>query len=174
MREKNSDYIYFPVRTYSVLFSFDKSCQRDTLYIQGKQFSGSNFEVFMTIYSFSIFDGTLYSPVFTEGSTRPLPIEVPTIWAVKPDRTDVVACSNLSSARAYADGRAPEKNDTHVEASLKVRAYRSPSGQYYVKHGNQRLDCHNQATARYYVRNGVPTSVMLEATLSDLASSLNQ
>jgi len=39
MREKNSDYIYFQVRTFYVLLSFDKSCQRDTLYIQGKQFS---------------------------------------------------------------------------------------------------------------------------------------
>ena len=48
MREKNSDYIYFQVRTVFVLLSFDKLTQRDTLYIQGKQFSYSNSEVFMT------------------------------------------------------------------------------------------------------------------------------
>jgi len=96
------------------------------------------------------------------------PDRIEQIWALTHDRSAIVACHNLASARAIADGRAPEKNETHIQASLRVRAFRSPSGQYYVKHGNQRLDCANQSTARYYVRNGVPVLVMLEASLSTL------
>lgn len=126
------------------------------------------------IYSPSIFDGILYSPVFTDGPTRPLNVEVPTIYAVSPCRNEVVDCHNLASARAYASGRLPTKSNAPKQTTVSVSAFVSPSGQYYVQHGNQRMDVANASTARYYVKNGVPASVLLAASLSDLALSLNQ
>ena len=143
MREKNSDYIYFQVRTVFVLLSFDKLTQRDTLYIQGKQFSYSNSEVFMTTIQ-------------------------PNFFAVTPDRLRVVGCHNLASARAYASGRLPNKVTNDDATTVSVTAYVSPTGQYYVMHGNQRMDVANASTARHYVKHGVAISTMLSASLSSL------
>ena len=185
MREKNSDYIYFQVRTVFVLLSFDKRSQRDTLYIQGKQFSGSFFEVFMT-YSISpsynyirpiniLNDGTIYRSGI-ENTDRTLAIvtqprtsaKVPTWQAVRHDRSAVVQCHNLASARVIAEGRAPNKVDVKSETTVNVQAFVSPSGQYYVQHGNQRMDVANASTARHYVKHGVAISTMLAASLSSL------
>ena len=152
MRENNSDYNYFPVRTFYVLLSFDKSCQRDTLYIQGKQFSRSNFEVFMTT--------TLGTPSFTH-------IE-PNFVALASDRLTIVGCHNLSSARAYATGRLPNKVAEKPVSTVNVTAFVSPTGQYYVQHGNQRMDVANAQTARYYAKHGVAVSTMIAASLSSL------
>ena len=130
----------------------------------------------MSIYSDTVFSGFSYFPVFTDGNARPLPAYVPTIYAVRPDRTEVVACANLASARAIAEGRAPCLVATQREATLSVTAYRSPSGQYYVTVELQgsvseaittvRIDCANQATARHYYRNGVPTFLVTEELLN--------
>ena len=79
-----------------------------------------------------------------------------------------VLCSNVQSAIAYNTGRVPEYRDPSGEATLSVTAYVSPTGQYYVMHGNQRMDVANASTARHYVKNGVPVSTMLEASLSTL------
>ena len=98
MREKNSDYIYFQVRTVFVLLSFDK----------------------------------------------------------------------LTSARAYASGRLPNKVTNDDATTVSVTAYVSPTGQYYVMHGNQRMDVANASTARHYVKHGVAISTMLSASLSSL------
>lgn len=92
----------------------------------------------------------------------------PNFFAVLPHRQAIVGCHNQSSAVAYATGRLPNKTEGDTETRVAVHAFRSPSGQFYVKHGNQRLDCANQATARYYLHNGVPLSVMLSASLSSL------
>jgi len=81
---------------------------------------------------------------------------------------NTVLCANIQSARAYREGRLPEKNDEVNGSTLSVTAYVSPTGQYYVMHGNQRMDVANAQTARYYVKNGVPVSVMLAASLSSL------
>ena len=81
---------------------------------------------------------------------------------------NTVICSNLQSALAYRSGRLPEKNDAAEPTTVSVTAFVSPSGQYYVMHGNQRMDVANAQTARYYVKNGVPVSVMLAASLSTL------
>ena len=185
MREKNSDYIYFPVRTFFVLLSFDKRSQRDTLYIQGKQFSGSFFEVFMT-YSISpsynyirpiniLNDGTIYRSgientdrTFAIVSQPKTSAKVPTWQVVRYDRYDVVQCHNLASARVIAEGRAPNKVTTKQAVTVKVQAFVSPSGQYYVMHGNQRMDVANAATALHYVKHGVAVSIMLAASLSSL------
>lgn len=134
-------------------------------------FASLSCEVFMTIYSDNVFSGVRYSPVFTGGITRHLAVKVPTIYAVRADRSEIVACSNLASARAYAEGRAPALtvDTTKPVATVSVTAWVSPTGQYYVMHGNQRMDVANAATARNYVRNGVAVSTMLAASLSQLS-----
>ena len=92
----------------------------------------------------------------------------PNFIALTSDRSTLVGCHNLSSALAYASGRLPNKVDVEPQRTLKVTAFVSPTGQYYVMHGNQRMDVANAQTARYYVKNGVPVSVMLAASLSTL------
>tara|TARA_R100001082_G_scaffold110582_3_gene90919 strand:- start:254 stop:613 length:360 start_codon:yes stop_codon:yes gene_type:complete len=95
---------------------------------------------------------------------NPAPIEQ--IWAVRHDRSELVRCHNMSSARAIAEGRAPSKVEVQPQRTLKVKAFVSPTGQYYVMHGNQRMDVANAQTARHYVKNGVAIETMLEASLS--------
>ena len=179
MREKNSDYIYFQVRTVFVLLSFDKSPQRDTLYIQGKQFSRSNSEVFMT-YSISpsfnyirpitiLNDGTLASLSQPKTSAK-----VPTWQVVTADRSRAVQCHNYQSALAIAEGRAPEKNERQdAEFTYRCQAFVSPSGQYYIEiaAGSQkvRLDVANAQTARHYVKNGVSTTITNDAYFDQYA-----
>ena len=92
----------------------------------------------------------------------------PNFVALTPCRTQLVGCHNHSSAVAYATGRLPEKDNTRQSVTVDVTAFVSPRGQYYVMHGNQRMDVANASTARYYVKNGVPVSVMLAASLSTL------
>ena len=81
---------------------------------------------------------------------------------------NVVHCANIQSAIAYRTGRVPEGRTSEEVSTVSVTAYVSPTGQYYVMHGNQRMDVANAQTARYYVKNGVPVSVMLAASLSSL------
>ena len=81
---------------------------------------------------------------------------------------NTVICANLQSALAYRDGRAPVRNTEASETTVSVTAFVSPRGQYYVMHGNQRMDVANAQTARYYVKNGVPVSTMIAASLSSL------
>ena len=96
-------------------------------------------------------------------------LRVPTFRAVRHDRSEIVDCANLASARAIAEGRAPSK-DTRVPqpSTVLVTAYVSPTGQYYVMHGNQRMDVANAQTARYYVKNGVDVNTLLTASLATL------
>ena len=66
-------------------------------------------------------------------------LRVPTFRTVRPDRSEVVDCANLASARAIAEGTAPSKNTKVSKPStVSVKVYVSPTGQYYVMHGNQR------------------------------------
>ncbi len=92
----------------------------------------------------------------------------PNFVALTPCRTQLVGCHNHSSAVAYATGRLPSKDNTRQPVTVSVTAFVSPRGQYYVMHGNQRMDVANASTARYYVKNGVPVSVMVAASLSTL------
>ena len=90
----------------------------------------------------------------------------PNFLALSADRQTIVGCHNLSSARAYASGRVPEGlRPFKAEPTLPVWAYRSPSGQYYVQTrlSGVRIDCHNQATVRYYLRHGVSLSLVVAA-----------
>jgi len=95
-------------------------------------------------------------------------LRVPTYRAVRHDRSEVVDCHNLASARAIAEGRAPSRSVEPVQTRVNVTAFVSPSGQYYVQHGNQRMDVANAQTARYYVKNGVDVNTLLTACLATL------
>jgi len=105
----------------------------------------------------------------------------PNFVALASDRLTIVGCHNLSSARAYATGRVPELRPFKAVPTLPAKAaFRSPSGQYYVtvelrtpqSNGTSttstvRIDCANQATARYYWRNGVSTSLVASTLISE-------
>tara|TARA_R110002012_G_scaffold239307_1_gene413330 strand:+ start:442 stop:741 length:300 start_codon:yes stop_codon:yes gene_type:complete len=94
----------------------------------------------------------------------------PNFTALSADRKTLVGCHNLSSAIAIAQGRAPVKEICEKTGNVQVAAYRSPSGQYYVKTKDEsgtRIDCSNQATARHYLHNGVPASVVALYTTID-------
>ena len=101
--------------------------------------------------------------------TLPNPVE--TLWAVRADRSEIVRCHNMASARAIAEGRAPSLN-TEAEGTFtyKAEAFVSPTGQYYVEilAGSERLrmDVANAQTARHYVRNGVSTSIARDYVLN--------
>jgi hypothetical protein len=95
----------------------------------------------------------------------------PNFTALSSDRSTIVGCHNLSSARAYASGRVPEGlRPFKKDPKLPVWAYRSPTGQYYVatRCTGIRIDCHNQATARYYFKNGVSASLVASASISEV------
>jgi hypothetical protein len=95
----------------------------------------------------------------------------PNFTAVTPCRTRLVGCHNLSSARAYASGRLPNK-EAQTTYTYKCTAFVSPTGQYYVNiHAGQqivRMDVANASTALHYVRNGVDTDVACSAYLANL------
>ena len=92
----------------------------------------------------------------------------PNFTALSADRLSIVGCHNQASARAYASGRLPSKVDTQPISKVSCVAYVSPTGQYYVQHGNQRMDVANAATARFYAKNGVGVSTMVTASLISL------
>jgi hypothetical protein len=92
----------------------------------------------------------------------------PNFVALASDRLTIVGCHNLASARAYASGRLPNKVTEKQPVTVSVQAFVSPTGQYYVMHGNQRMDVANASTARHYVKNGVAVSTMVAASLSTL------
>ena len=96
------------------------------------------------------------------------------LFAVRHDRSGVVACHNLASARAIAEGRAPNLDTSFVDGhfTYNCKAFVSPLGQYYVNihAGSQivRMDVANAQTALYYVRNGVDTDLACNIYLSSL------
>jgi hypothetical protein len=112
-------------------------------------------------------DGTrCHPPRFWAGFENTAKVE--TFRAIRHDRSAVVECHNLASANAYASGRLPSKVDAQPISKVSCVAYVSPTGQYYVQHGNQRMDVHNAATARFYAKNGVGIDTMIAASLISL------
>jgi len=98
----------------------------------------------------------------------------PNFSALTPCRTQIIGCHNLSSARAYATGRAPSLTiETSNERPYDADAFVAPSGQFYVmiKAGMQRvrMDVANAATARHYANNGVSAVITREAYVSNLS-----
>ena len=101
-------------------------------------------------------------------------LRVPTFRTVRHDRSEVVDCHNLASARAIAEGRAPSLDtDTNGSFTYKAVPFVSPSGQYYVEiHcGSQvvRMDVANAQTARHYARNGVACELATTAYIANLS-----
>jgi len=99
----------------------------------------------------------------------------PNFIAITPDRKEIVGCHNLSSARAYASGRAPCLDTSFVDGhfTYKCKAFISPLGQYYVNifAGSQvvRMNVANAQTALHYVKKGVDTELTFEAYTSNLS-----
>ena len=91
----------------------------------------------------------------------------PRFYATRPDRSEVVPCHNLASARAIAEGRAPNKVAKPTTYTYKCKAFVSPLGQFYVEifAGSiiVRMDVANAKTALHYVKNGVDTELAYEA-----------
>ena len=100
-------------------------------------------------------------------------LRVPTYRAVRHDRSEVVDCHNLASARAIAEGRAPSKNTKQATFTYKAVPFVSPTGQYYVEihAGSQvvRMDVANAQTARHYARNGVACELATAAYIANLS-----
>ena len=97
----------------------------------------------------------------------------PNFYALRHDRSEIVPCHNLSSARAIAEGRAPSL-DTDANGSFTYKAvpFVSPTGQYYVEiHAGMqkvRMDGANAQTARHYARNGVSCDLATTAYLANI------
>ena len=100
-------------------------------------------------------------------------LRVPTFRTVRHDRSEVVDCHNLASARAIAEGRAPSLDtDTNGSFTYNAVPFVSPSGQYYVEihAGSQvvRMDVANAQTARHYAKNGVGCELAHSAYIANL------
>ena len=99
-------------------------------------------------------------------------LRVPTFRALRHDRSEVVDCHNLASARAIAEGRAPSLNE-ETTFTYKAVPFVSPMGQYYVEihAGSQvvRMDVANASTARHYARNGVPCELATDAYIAHIS-----
>lgn len=100
-------------------------------------------------------------------------LRVPTFRALRHDRSEVVDCHNLASARAIAEGRAPSGPTDVTTFTYKAVPFVSPTGQYYVEihAGSQvvRMDVANASTARHYARNGVPCEVATDAYIAHIS-----
>ena len=100
-------------------------------------------------------------------------LRVPTFRALRDDRSEVVDCHNLASARAIAEGRAPSLDTERTTYTYKAVPFVSPTGQYYVEihAGSQvvRMDVANAQTARHYARNGVSCELATTAYIANLS-----
>ena len=115
---------------------------------------------------------TISNSQFFAGTRFVNGLQVPTYWAVRPDRSEVVACANIASARTISEGRAPSKNTKQATFTYKAVPFVSPTGQYYVEiHAGMqkvRMDVANAQTARHYARNGVDCTLATTAYLATL------
>ena len=88
----------------------------------------------------------------------------------------VIPCHNLSTARSYIQGtrehaivQQQSRNVTrgNIQPTVEVSGFCSPSGQYYavaqLSVVDVRIDCHNSATLRGWLRDGVSPATLLEA-----------
>lgn len=86
---------------------------------------------------------------------------------------EIIPCYNLSTARSYVEGTreyAIVNGATQSPAtapSIQCIGFLSPSGQYYavveMPDMDVRIDCHNEATLRGWMKNGVGFSPLIEA-----------
>jgi len=89
---------------------------------------------------------------------------------------EVIPCHNLSTARSYIQGtreyaiaQQQSRNVTRnvTQPSIDCIGFCSPSGQYYavveMPEMDIRIDCHNSATLRSWLRDGVTPETLVEA-----------
>lgn len=91
-------------------------------------------------------------------------------------RKEVIPCYNLATARSYIEGTreyaVAQKQSRNVtrnvtQPSIEVIGFCSPSGQHYavveMPDMDVRIDCHNSATLRSWLRDGVTPETLIEA-----------
>jgi hypothetical protein len=84
---------------------------------------------------------------------------------------EVIPCHNLSTARSYIEGTREHaivnNRSQRVSPSIECVGFCSPTGQYYavveMPDMDVRIDCHNSATLRGWLRNGVTYATLMEA-----------
>ena len=90
---------------------------------------------------------------------------------------EVIPCYNLATARSYIEGtreyaiasQPQNRNVTRNETkpSIECIGFCSPTGQYYavveMPDMDVRIDCHNSATLRGWMRDGVTPEALIEA-----------
>ena len=85
---------------------------------------------------------------------------------------EVIPCHNLSTARSYIEGTREyaivhRQSSTTAQPSVECIGFVSPLGQHYavVEMPNMdiRIDCHNSATLRTWLRDGVSPETLIEA-----------
>ena len=89
---------------------------------------------------------------------------------------EVIPCYNLATARSYIEGtreyaiaQQQVRNVTRnvTQPSIECIGFCSPSGQHYavveMPDMDVRIDCHNSATLRSWLRDGVTPETLIEA-----------
>ena len=90
-------------------------------------------------------------------------------------KKEIIPCHNLATARSYIEGTkeyAIAQNQARYprnaqQPSIECIGFCSPSGQHYavveMPGMDVRIDCHNSATLRGWLRDGVSFSALVEA-----------
>ena len=90
-------------------------------------------------------------------------------------RKEVIPCHNLSTARSYIEGtreynivnRANNARPSNAVPSIECLGFVSPSGQHYavvqMPDMDIRIDCHNSATLRGWMKDGVGFQALMDA-----------
>ena len=85
---------------------------------------------------------------------------------------EVIPCHNLRTARSYIQGTreyaiAQNQSRNVTQPSIDCIGFCSPSGQHYavveMPEMDVRIDCHNSATLRGWLRDGVSPETLIEA-----------
>lgn len=87
---------------------------------------------------------------------------------------EVIPCHNLATARSYIEGTREHAivskqglGSVATQPTIECIGFCSPSGQYYavvqMPDMDVRIDCHNSATLRGWMKNGVGFQALLEA-----------
>ena len=84
---------------------------------------------------------------------------------------EVIPCYNLATARSYIQGTREygqtNSQGTSSAPSIECLGFCSPTGQYYavveMPDMDVRIDCHNSATLRSWLRDGVTYATLMEA-----------
>jgi len=93
----------------------------------------------------------------------------------------VIPCHNLSTARSYIQGtreyaivnrqRPVADTERYEQPTVQCLGFVSPSGQHYavveMPDMDIRVDCHNSATLRGWLRDGVSFQALIEAFEDD-------